>query len=210
MAGKPRPSEGGLREQRKARNREEIMEAAREVFFEIGFSDATVRDIVRRSKLSPGTFYNYFKDKEAVFQALFAKAAVDLRAELSTGRSGADDIFEFVREGIRPALTVAFRDKTLAGVLRRDRADVYQIVELPELRVLVDDLVLDVQARIDRGELPPLNVELLVFSMRAVLVEVAYIIFNRDPPDIEGGVEFMTSLFVGGFMLMAQQHYDSQ
>ena len=46
------------REQTKARNRAVILKAARSVFVDLGYDAATIRDIVARTQLAPGTFYN--------------------------------------------------------------------------------------------------------------------------------------------------------
>ena len=60
----------GKRELTKVQNRLAILDAAREVFGELGYETATVRDIIRRTGLAAGTFYNYFRSKEEVFAAL--------------------------------------------------------------------------------------------------------------------------------------------
>src|ERR1051326_802363 len=60
----------GKREQTKVANRQAILDAAREVFGELGYDTATVRDIIRRTGLAAGTFYNYYRSKEEVFAAL--------------------------------------------------------------------------------------------------------------------------------------------
>ena len=49
----------GRREQTKAANRAAILEAALEVFGELGYDAASVRDVIRRTDLASGTFYNY-------------------------------------------------------------------------------------------------------------------------------------------------------
>ena len=60
----------GKREQTKVQNRQAILDAAREVFGELGYETATVRDIIRRTGLAAGTFYNYYRSKEEVFASL--------------------------------------------------------------------------------------------------------------------------------------------
>ena len=60
----------GKRERTKANNREAILAGATEVFSELGYGATTVRDIIRQTGLASGTFYNYFKSKEEVFEAL--------------------------------------------------------------------------------------------------------------------------------------------
>ena len=65
----------GKREQTKVANRQAILDAAREVFGELGYEACTVRDIIRRTGLAAGTFYNYFRSKEEVFTALADEGA---------------------------------------------------------------------------------------------------------------------------------------
>ena len=60
----------GKRERAKMANREAILDAARLVFAELGYDATTVRDIIRRTELASGTFYNYFKSKEEIIEAL--------------------------------------------------------------------------------------------------------------------------------------------
>ena len=49
--------------------REAIMQVAREVFFEYGYSAASMSEIAARLGGSKGTLYNYFKNKEELFEA---------------------------------------------------------------------------------------------------------------------------------------------
>ena len=70
--GRPRPLlrlDAASRTRRTTRQR--FLAAARETFAELGLGATTVRDIVRRTHLGIGTFYNYFPDKESVFRRLF-------------------------------------------------------------------------------------------------------------------------------------------
>src|SRR3954466_4780611 len=82
--GIPTPEAGvsraGRREERKAQNRQKLLEAARKVFAEKGLGEATARDIVRETDLASGTFYNYFTDKEDAFRALLEEMAERSRA----------------------------------------------------------------------------------------------------------------------------------
>ena len=60
----------GKRERTKVANRQAILAAARRVFAQLGYDAATVRDIIRGTELASGTFYNYFRSQEEVFEAL--------------------------------------------------------------------------------------------------------------------------------------------
>ena len=85
----------GRRELTKTQNRETILLAARQVFAELGFATATVRDIIRATPLASGTFYNYFKSKEEVYQALRDEQALRLRPRLREARLAATTAQEF-------------------------------------------------------------------------------------------------------------------
>ena len=58
------------KEREKLVRREQILEAAYQLFHESGFSAATMDQIAERAELAKGTLYLYFKSKEEVYYAL--------------------------------------------------------------------------------------------------------------------------------------------
>src|SRR5436190_22925829 len=91
----------GKREITKNQNRQSILEAARRVFAELGYGATTVRDIVRATPLASGTFYNYFKSKEEIFQAIQDESALRIRPRLHEERARAQSIEAFISAGFR-------------------------------------------------------------------------------------------------------------
>jgi AcrR family transcriptional regulator len=59
-------SEEGLRERKKARLRQEIIESALRLFRARGYEDTRVEDIVQALEISQPTFFRYFPTKDAV------------------------------------------------------------------------------------------------------------------------------------------------
>ena len=58
------------KEREKERRRQQIIVAAKRVFSEKGFNNATMEDIAKEAELSPGTLYLYFKNKEELYASL--------------------------------------------------------------------------------------------------------------------------------------------
>lgn len=59
------------------RNRERILEVAREAFTEHG-ADATMDDIARRAAIGPGTLYRHFPTREALIEEVYRSEVLKL------------------------------------------------------------------------------------------------------------------------------------
>lgn len=82
VAGIP-ASERELRTQGK-RTMGKLLDAGMAVLTERGYQAARVDDIVREAKLSHGTFYLYFANKEDLFRALASECAAEMEALAAT------------------------------------------------------------------------------------------------------------------------------
>ena len=70
------------REREKAQRRDEILQAAREVFFERGIHHATVDEVAQQAEVSKGTVYLYFDTKETILAHLLLEGLERLVADL--------------------------------------------------------------------------------------------------------------------------------
>jgi AcrR family transcriptional regulator len=60
----------GARTERGARTRVRLLEAAEDVFTELGYHEASIVKIVQAAGVAPGTFYLYFTGKRDIFDEL--------------------------------------------------------------------------------------------------------------------------------------------
>ena len=90
----------GKRELNRQNNQRAIMTAARECFSEAGFDKVTVRDIIRRTGLASGTFYNYFPDKRSIFSALIDDYMGRLNEHLANLRGTAPELESRINSAI--------------------------------------------------------------------------------------------------------------
>lgn len=84
----------GLRERKKARLRQQIIDTAIRLFRKQGYEQTRVDDIVKILEISQPTFFRYFPSKDAVLRDVgqrgFECIAERLKSELSTKASTAD------------------------------------------------------------------------------------------------------------------------
>jgi AcrR family transcriptional regulator len=87
------------RERQKEHLREEILEAARELFLKEGVGNVSMRAIAKKIEYSPTTIYLYFKDKWDLFHSVCEEAFAKLELELEAIKKAEGDPVECVRQG---------------------------------------------------------------------------------------------------------------
>src|SRR5690349_6673866 len=145
----------GKREQTKLQNRELILAAARQVFAELGYGATTVRDIIRATPLASGTFYNYFRSKEQIFEALRDETALQLRPVIRDARLKAETAEAFLAATFGPCFAHVAANRSGAPI-RRPQA-VHIRVDTPEVLAGFEELHEDVVAAIARGLFPAVD-----------------------------------------------------
>lgn len=187
----------GRRELTKAANRAAILAAAREVFAEQGYGAASVRDIVRRTDLATGTFYNYFPDKDAIFVALIAETGEEARRRVRAARRSARTAHDFVAGGYRAFFEFIVEDPERFAFMRRNLETMSNRFGATVLPAGTEELAEDLRAAIGAGHLPPVDVDYCAHAMVAVGLELGARLASREPPDVDGATDFATALFLG-------------
>jgi AcrR family transcriptional regulator len=108
----------GLREAKKQRQRQEIVETALELFREHGYDQTRVSDVTERAGISDATFFNYFPSKDLVLDE-FALAQVELFSETLRYELGLDgkSVPDRIRETMKVAAVAIAADREFQTVL---------------------------------------------------------------------------------------------
>ncbi|HWU25179.1 MAG TPA: TetR/AcrR family transcriptional regulator [Rhizomicrobium sp.] len=194
----PPPKANGKRELTKTQNRQTILEAARTVFAEIGYGAATVRDIIRATPLASGTFYNYFKSKEEVFQAIQDESALRIRPRLRDERAKAATIEGFISGTFRTFLEYVASDQGSFHAIRRNTDTLRVRMDTQEIIAGFEELREDLETAIARGLFPPVDADYLMAAIVGVAFELAERMLRRENPDPAEAADFATALFMGG------------
>jgi AcrR family transcriptional regulator len=187
----------GRRERTKAANRAAILAAAQQVFAEQGYDGAGVRDIVRRTDLASGTFYNYFDDKQEIFVALISDVGAEARRRVREARRSARTGSDFVAGAYRAFFEFIVEDPERFAFMRRNLDTMRARFGETVLPAGTEELAEDLRAAIESGHLPPVDVDYCAGAMVAVGLELGARLAERDPPDVEGATEFASALFLG-------------
>jgi len=139
--------------------RQRIVDAAIDVFGEMGYQRATVQDVVRASGLSVGAVYTYFKNKEELFLVACACEVDRQKADLRLRMAELGPVTDRLRAAVDFAV-----DSAVFGVNDRSvRAHAWMVAdESPDLRQVLRDRRTEMvafsrfilQEALVRGELP--------------------------------------------------------
>jgi AcrR family transcriptional regulator len=108
----------GLRERKKERVREQLLDAAVKLFSKKGFDATTIDDIVGAVEVSRRTFFRYFDTKEDVLPAWFDRHVDTLLAKLAA-RPADEDVMTSLRH-VLDAMAELYESK-LSSVLTIER-----------------------------------------------------------------------------------------
>lgn len=189
---------GGRRAATKAANRAAILDAARAVFAELGYGGTSVRDVIRRTHLASGTFYNYFPDKESLFRAVLEQSAEKVRARVRAARREAASLEEFVAAGYREYFGFLADDPEAFALMRRNSGTIRAMFDEPIFGAGIDDLATDLRTATKIGIVPQVDADYLAAAMVGAALEVGVAMIQREPPDVEGATQFATRVFLGG------------
>ena len=83
------------------RHRQEILEAALELFSQNGFHNVSMNEIAQKAEFAVGTMYKFFENKEDLYKALVLEQADKFHRTLTAAIEGPGDEIEKIRNYTR-------------------------------------------------------------------------------------------------------------
>jgi AcrR family transcriptional regulator len=168
--------------------KKQILDAASNVFARSGLDDARMDDIAEESGLSKGSLYWYFKNKDAIIQAIMENM---LKREISKIRemvrediSAKDKLDKFVQMAVKdlnlmkPMLPILYEFLAIGFRKKKVRNSIKEY-----LNSYIKEIIPIVQQGIDNGEFRNVNAEETALALGAVF-EGSILIWSYDPKRI--------------------------
>ena len=112
-------------QERKARQKEalrqQIIQAATDLFLKEGYEGTSIRKIARAIEYSPATLYLYFDDKQAIFKAILANAYEEFLSFLKSAKIIADPLSR-LQEMYKKYIKFAFKYPSYYDILYMEPA----------------------------------------------------------------------------------------
>lgn len=170
--------------------RETIIAAAADLFSERGFAGASNREIARAAGISPGLIYWYFRDKDELFMHVLEHLFPLQRLEIPTRSADEMSVEELLQEVGRQFITIMTRQ----DAQRLMRLSLSELIRFPDLRRRVGEMMAraaifrlaeELDLRVERGEIAPVNTRLAAQSFFGSLVGFILRRYLFDSPDLE-------------------------
>jgi AcrR family transcriptional regulator len=167
------------------RTRRRLLDAAEEIFAELGYHDASIVKITESAQVAQGTFYIYFQSKQEIFDELVEDLNRRVRHAMSEGarqgtsraeseRLGFAGFFRFTAE--HPGLYRVIRQAEFAspGALQRH----YQTI--------ADGYIAGLRQAMADGEIARADPEVLAFALMGIgeLIGMRWILWEGSPGEV--------------------------
>lgn len=193
----------GKREKTKQRNRAIILRSARECFLEHGYDDVTVRDIIRATGLASGTFYNYFEDKPAVFNALLDEVFVGANTALGSIRRTARNAEEMIRLAYQLLFQIIDDDPQLLNFALSTSAAIKELHDPERVVWSVKSLEEDLKVSANAGIIADTRLDYLAAYLFGQGYEVARMYASKrvagGPSEAKALSDYMGAIGYDGF-----------
>jgi len=171
-----------------ARTRRRLLQAAEQVFAELGYHDASIVKITEAAGVAQGTFYLYFSGKQEIFDVLVEDLNTRLRHAMSQASARGRTRLEAERLGFGAFFRFTAEHPALYRVIRQAEFVSPKMLRLHYDR-LAEGYIAGLRRASERGEIAIGDPVVTAWALMAVgeMVGMRWILWGEDgqvPPDV--------------------------
>lgn len=176
-----------------------IVDAAMKLFAENGLEATTISDIVQATGLARGTFYNYYKSKEEIWEKLINTLGVRVNEAIGIRRKQAETEYQFVYEAFLGYAEVLKEPLIMSIMIQNQAAFRKTLFSSSSIQSIYKDLEEDLKNSPFFSTLTSKQYKLISYSMVGSAMEIIIQSYDSDKDlAVEEIGEFFTQLFLGG------------
>jgi AcrR family transcriptional regulator len=164
---------------RRARTRAELLAAARRVFAERGFHEASIAEITQAADVGVGTFYLHFRDKDEAFNILLEEGMSEIRENVRNA------VYQHVDE---PAIPIIIRTLFQQAYAQRDLFQIALTTQSTRTRTFMakeqvaTGLMMALEVASAKGNLAEYNLPLLAHFIAGMVAQGILWWSEQDEP----------------------------
>ncbi|ODA40594.1 TetR/AcrR family transcriptional regulator [Desulfosporosinus sp. BG] len=152
-------------QEKKDAKRAQILEVALHLFAEKGFPNTSIQDICEAAKVSVGSIYFYFANKESIYEAVYQMINEEYENQMVNALKGLSDIRDIIRKIIEVTVRHSLPDvsKSKFFIMNRSLSDLKSKrdtslkASVPFVQDLLDKALIN-------GEIAPINTKMAAVS----------------------------------------------
>lgn len=188
-APQPRATSGRVLSGRGERTRRRLLEAAEEVFAQLGYHDASIVKITEAAGVAQGTFYVYFESKQEIFDELVDDLNRRVRHAMSEGAAQGTTRAEAERLGFRAFFAFTAEHPGLYRVVRQAEFVSPRALQRHYERI-AEGYVEGLRKAIGDGEIVEQDAEVAAWALMGIgeLLGMRWLLWgDPDDPDAPAG-----------------------
>lgn len=163
--------------------RRKILDAAEEVFGELGYYEASIAEITRRAGVAQGTYYIYFHSKREIFGELVEDIGKRLRASMRAAIVGVSNRLEIERRGFEAFFTFVAEHRRIYSIVQ-EAERVAPDAFFAYYRKISQGYIRSLARAMDDGEVRTMDPEALAYALMGIghFVALRWLVW---PPETE-------------------------
>ncbi|GER91300.1 TetR family transcriptional regulator [Dictyobacter vulcani] len=176
--------------------RRKILDAAEEVFGELGYYEASISEITRRAGVAQGTYYIYFHSKRTIFEELVRDIGERLRADMRTAIAGASNRIEIERRGFQAFFQFVASHRRIYSIVQ-EAERVAPEAFYAYYHKISQGYIRGLQEAMDEGSIRNLDPEAIAYTLMGIghFIALRWLIWPPEGGQVEYRSELPESVF---------------